>query len=70
VLKKYSDIEATSSDDTDSEASSPISGPLPFPSIPPPPASKIRRNRSEDEVEEDIITISGKQSIYASKLTI
>ncbi|KAF8800930.1 hypothetical protein BYT27DRAFT_7227074 [Phlegmacium glaucopus] len=46
---KDSDVEDMSSDDA--------KGPLSFPSIPPPP-SQLRWNRSEDEVEEDIISIS------------
>jgi len=63
------------SDDTEGEASSPISGRLQlrFPSILAPPPSQFHWNRNEDEVEEDIITISstsGMKSIHAYKLII
>jgi len=71
--KDNSDIEGMSSDsNTEGEASSSISGPLPFQSIPFQPSQR-HWNRSEDEVEEDIISISsvsGKKFIHIFKSTI
>ena len=78
--KRDSDIEDHSSE-CDISASedkpsspSPMPGPFPFSDILPPPPSQHHRNlklnRSEDEVEEDIISISGKKLIYPSNLMI
>ena len=59
--KEGSDIEDSSSDSSSEDGS-------PSPRIPPP--SQRYLLRSEDEVEDDIITISGKKSIFTSKLMV
>lgn len=69
--KKDSDIEDPSSDISEDDPSGPslMSRPFPFLDVLPPPSQR-HRNRSEDEVEEDIISISGKKLNYPSNLMI
>ena len=71
TVQNGSDISNESSDDTSDGTSSPTFSPAPFPCTQPP--SQSRRNRSEDQVAQDIISISstsGKKSIYLLKLMI
>ena len=59
--KRDSGIEDLSSDVSEDDPSSPIPGPSTRPFIFPPPSQlHHNRDRSEEEVEEDIINISGK----------
>ena len=63
--KEGSDIEDSSGSSSNKDGS-----PSPRYSLRVPPPSQRHLRRSEDEVEDDIITISGKQSICTSKLMI
>jgi hypothetical protein len=47
-----------SSDEIDNNISSPAFSPVPLPTTQPSLRRRLRRNRSEDEVEQDIISIS------------
>ena len=55
---KGSDFDNQSSDEIDNDTSSPTFSPIPLPSTQPSSRYRLRRNRSEDEVEQDIISIS------------
>jgi hypothetical protein len=64
------DNESSDSDNSTDGTSSPTFIPAPFPCT-QPPSHRPSRNRSEDEVAQDIISISsnsGKKSIYISKI--
>jgi len=63
--KESSDIEDLSSGSSNEDGS-----PSPRYSLRFPPPSQCYLVRSEDEVEDDVITISGKQLICTSKLMI
>lgn len=63
--KESSDIEDLSSGSSNEDGS-----PTPRYSLRIPPSSQRYLLRSEDEVEDDVITISGKQLICTSRLTI
>ena len=52
------DLGDKSSDEIDNDTSSPTFSPIPLPSTQPSLRHRLRRNRSEDEVEQDIISIS------------
>jgi len=56
---KGSDFDDQSSDEIDNDTtSSPTFSPVPLPSTQPSLQCRLRHNRSEDEVEQDIISIS------------
>jgi hypothetical protein len=57
------DLGDQSSDEIDNDTSSPTFSPIPLPSTQPSLQRRLRRNRSEDEVEQDIISISSGKKI-------
>ena len=70
TLDKGPDIEDGSFDDagSDVEVSSPLSGTVPFPSTQPASSSALAVGHHRDESEdEEVISISGKNSICISK---
>jgi len=55
---KGSDFDDQSSDEIDNDTSSPTFSPVLLPSTQPSLGCRLHHNRSEDEVEQDIISIS------------
>ncbi|KAF8800929.1 hypothetical protein BYT27DRAFT_6808515 [Phlegmacium glaucopus] len=61
TLNEGFDVEDGSLDDTDDEISSAIPGSVPFPSTQPSLGLRHHQNGSEDEVEQDVISISDNE---------